>query len=280
MPDPLNYDQQLEAILIQIVKDYNLPLIPKGWQKPGDLRTPLPDFARQILRYSVLVMVADKHGLTAETKPRALQECARLFGSLYEYLRAQLYSTQSLKPLDAGVYEAEHFLVVVLDGDVAPAIEVMGEVILPFVIAHHNQPGPNYRILLRLADEVIQKLYADPQQPLRDGIVDQIEPMLSMRLRPLPLQRPVEPPSQAPPAPLRGQGGGPPPPPDHRDNGSRPPEAAVSAARPEPKPASPEKPSIEPADEPDDSAPLSPRRRKTMRAPLPYWEVKKRDDEK
>lgn len=274
MTDPLNYDQQLEAILIKIIRDYNLPLLPKGWRQPGDLKTPLPDFVQQILRCAVLVMVADKHGLIAETKTKALQECARLFGSLYEYLRVQLYSTQSLRPLDASVYEADHFLVVVLAGDVAPVIEVMGEVVLPFVIAHHNQPGPNYRTLLHLADVVIQKLYADPQQPLRDAIMDHVEPMLSMRLRPLPLHIPDAAPIE--PSPAQGQGGGPPAPPAS-DGKPKSAEAAVAASRPDPEPANPKAPPAKPSNEQDEP---TPRRRKIMRAPLPYWEIKGRDDQK
>jgi len=240
MADPSKYDLELERILVQLARDYSLPLVPAGWQQPGDLRMPLSAFAERIQRHALVLLAADKHGHTDQTLLPALKECARCFGHLYDYVAAQLFSSIASEPLAADYYEAEYFLMVVFKGDIAPVMEVIGQVIVPFVVTHHRQPMPDRRELLTLADQVLASLYADPQQSLREGIIEHVEPMLAMRLRPLPLHRPFppEPPASQPPA--------------------------AEAASP-------------PADS-DELLSVS-RRRSRLRAPIPYWEIRPGRDE-
>lgn len=257
MADPSKYDLELERILVQLAGDYSLPLVAAGWQQPGDLQMPLSAFAEQIQRHALVLLAADKHGYTDQTLLPALRECARCFGHLYDYVVAQLFSSISSEPLAADYYEAEHFLVVVFKGDIAPVMEVIGQVIVPFVVAHHRQPAPDRQELLTLADQALTGLYADPQQPLREGIIEHVEPMLAMRLRPLPLHRAASP----EPPPAVDQDGGP-----------------VSTP---PEPPAREPPAGEAASPPADSDEMrsASRRRSRLRAPIPYWEIRRRRDE-
>ena len=203
MTQRTKYDLQLEHIVVRIARDYDLPLIPPGWVQPGDLSTPLPVMVERMLRYAVLVLLGDKQGHTDESLQEAIFESARLHTRLYDFLVTRLYASQSGKPVNAHYYDAEEFLVLVIGGSVAPVIEVMGQVIAPFVLHNHRQLRPAYRQMLDLADDVLKTLYTDPIQPLRDGVIERVEPLLTMGLRPLPLVRPdAPPPTPVPPATL------------------------------------------------------------------------------
>ncbi|MAS37159.1 MAG: hypothetical protein CL610_24375 [Anaerolineaceae bacterium] len=252
MANRSKFDLQLEHILITIANDYNLPLTPPGWQKPGDLQMPLNNLAEHMNRYGVMVMVADKHGHDEISLKQALLECTRMQGQFYDYMVTQLYATQSGKPMEANYYEADDFLVLVMTAGVAPVIEVMGLQLIPFVVEYYRQPEPPYRVLLRLADLVLEDLYAEPEQSLHDAIITRIRPMLSMKLRPLRLI-----PSVFTPAP---------PPADMLLEGDEP-SLEDQRLDDEFEPDTGDNPA---AQEPRRTQPASVSRR-TLRAPLPDW---------
>src|SRR5690606_14320330 len=160
-------DKQLEHILVTIARDYRLPLVPPNWQQPGDLRIPPHIMAERMLNYAVIIAIADRQGHSEDSLKNALGEFARLQGRLYEYLVDRLYTTQSRKRLDVNYYEAEDFLVLVLTASVAPVLEAMAQIIVPFVIRNQRQPIPGHRDLRQLADRVLAALYADAEPQLR-----------------------------------------------------------------------------------------------------------------
>ena len=262
-------DKQLEHILVTIARDYRLPLVPPNWQQPGDLRIPPHVMAERMLNYAVIIAIADRQGHNIDSLKNALSEFARLQGRLYEYVAVKLYTTQANKRLDVNYYEADDFLVLVLTAGVAPVLEVMAQIIMPFVIQHHRQPTPNYRDLRQLVDRVLAALYADPEPQLRDGIIERIESLLTMRLRLLPMMPPA-PPQTGPdsrPAEI------PAPEPQVRESLSPDqlldeefaPDTGDYSAEQEPPPVQ----------QPADMA-SSRRRNHTLRAPIPYWDIKGR----
>lgn len=255
-------DRQLEHILITIARDYRLPLVPPGWQQPGDLQIPLHVMAERMLHYAVMVVVGDRHGHSSESLRAALAEFARLHGRLYDQLAQKLYPTQSGQRLDASYYEADDFLVVVLTADVAPVLETMGQIVAPFVIQHQRQPTPHYRELRQLAHTILTTLYADPEPQMRDSIIERIEPMLAMQLRLLPLL----PPSPSLPDSLPAEM--PAPEPQARESMS-PDQLLDEEYAPDTGDytGDQEKPPAQQA-----------ARRQTLRAPLPYWDIKSRKE--
>ncbi|MBZ0304088.1 MAG: hypothetical protein K8J31_30405 [Anaerolineae bacterium] len=271
-------DLQLERILIQIARDYHLPLVPPDWQHPGDLQTPLPVFADRMVHYSVLPLVADRQNHTPDTLMHALEDCARWFGHLYDDLVTQLYSTHAGQPLEANFYEADQFLVVVFTGSVAPVIEVLGQEVAPFVIRHHRQPPPSDRELRQLADRILKSLYADPLPSLYETISRRVDSMLTMSLRPLPLHPP------AAPAPLHSPAlpDSTPPPVHPAERAPSQREAADSlpllddAETPDTGPA----PTVQDLPPAETASKSNARSRSTLRAPLPYWNIPKGRDEK
>jgi hypothetical protein len=258
-------DVQLEHILVTIARDYHLPLVPPGWQQPGDLQIPLHIMAERMLQYAVMVVVADRHGHSGTPLRDVLGEFARLQARLYEYLVLKLYATQSGKRLEVNYYEADDFLVLVLTAGVAPVVEVMGQIITPFVIQHHRQPSPGYRDLRQLADAIMAALYADSEVLLRDGIIERIEPLLTMRLRLLPVMPPAPKqtspdsmPSEVPAPELQVRES---PAPDQRLDEAYEPDTGDYSDEQETPPAR------QTADKSN---------RHILRAPLPYWDIKGR----
>lgn len=250
------YDAQLETILVTVARHYRLPLVPPGWKQAGDLQIPLPVMAERMLHYAVMVVIGDRHGHDSDSLRQALTEFARLHSRLYDYLVVKLYSTQSSKRLEVNYYEADDFLVLVLTAGVAPVLEAMSQIIIPFVIQHHRQRTPDFRALRLLADKLIAALYADPEPLLRDGIIERVEPLLVMNLRLLPLNAPAEPPAAPPPPTSKSMS------PDQLLDEEFAPDTGDFSAEPEPPPA-------------QQSAGKG---RTILRAPLPYWDIKDRKE--
>jgi hypothetical protein len=259
-------DKQLEHILVTIARDYRLPLVPPNWQQPGDLRIPAHVMAERMLNYAVMIAIADRQGHDAHALKNALNEFARLQGQLYEYVVVKLYTSQSGKRLDVDYYEADDFLVLVLTAGVAPVLEAMAQIVTPFVMQHHRQPTPGYRDLRQLVDKVLATLYADPEPQLRDGIIERIEPLLIMSLRLLPMMPPAPPKSGPDSTPTEI----PAPEPQVRESLS-PDQLLDEEFAPDTGdyPAEQETP---PAQQAADET--APRRRHTLRAPIPYWDIK------
>lgn len=256
-------DKQLEHILVTIARDYRLPLVPPNWQQPGDLRIPPHIMAERMLNYAAMIAIADRQGHSEDSLKNALGEFARLQGKLYEYLVVRLFSTQSDKPLDVNYYEADDFLVLVLTASVAPVLEAMAQIITPFVIQHQRQPTPGPRDLRQLADRVLSTLYAGREPQLRDGMIARIEPLLTMSLRLLPLMPPQAEPESRPveiaaPEPQVRESLSP----DQLLDEEFAPDTGDYSAEQEPRPV-------------QQSADAR-RRTNTLRAPLPYWDIKDR----
>jgi hypothetical protein len=235
-----NYNLQLEQMLVQIARDYSLPIIPAGWQKPGDLAIPLHRFVEAMLPYKVLALVAEKHNLAPDAPEAAVRECARRFGQLYDYLVLNLYSTQSGERLQAALYPNDDFLVLALKAPLAPVIEVFGQQLVPFIMQYHRQPRPPEPVFQQLVESMLVSLYAEPEKNLCAGLIERIEPMLIMRLRLLPL----------------------------------------APHRPDTLPAAPDSAASQPAEPDPASlpAPSGRRQRHRLRAPLPYWNIKNRPE--
>ncbi len=271
MAEQTDYDQEFERILKSIAIDNNLTALLRSWEQPGRVPPSLPEMVNDLLRYRRLVLVCEWQGQPEEALKSDLRECFNRHNHLYDLLVTQLYITQAGKPLNHYYYTADGFLVLDMVGHVAPVIGVMGRVIAPFVIRHYRQPYPGLPQLLQLAAHVLKALYTEPVEPLQEQIAEQVEPLLDMPLRPLPLfqahvaAEPITPPPDSLPEST-------PPAVDHSSNGHQReslPRLDVSDDDPPPD-TGPISTDTGPAEPRNGSRPP----RRTMRAPLPYdWEA-------
>jgi hypothetical protein len=261
------YDRQLEHILVAIIRDYELPLLPHGWRKAGDLPLPSHEMVTEMLRHhALLVLVADKANLPDQEQLKAaLNECARLYGQLYDYVSQRLFGQVAAERLDVAFYEASEFVVLVLQAPIGPVVQAIGSLVVPFVREHHYQQRPDDATLAQMANDLLAFLLAAKKVQLRPGIIHRIEPLLTTALRPLPVV-----PS---PSPTATNGSHPPAPPDDEpptvpheplDEVTQPPEDETRTAS-------------------DDTGPtirFNVRRNGSRRAPLPYDDIKRKRSER
>ena len=248
-----HYDHQLEKILVAIIRDYRLPLLPDGWQEPGDLPQPPRVMAETILaQHGIVTLLADKSGHSQESLLKALRQCARLYGQLYDFLVLHLFSTQTGRTISINYYQTETFLVMVFQAPVAPVMEAIGRFVMPFVRRYHRLPPPDDVPLNRMAHQCLDFMFADDHPLITEGIIRCVRPMFEMSLRPLPG---IEPNSDVP-AP-------------------RPLPRTPGADEDETQPASPEPPPARPA---ESQARRGIRHTGPLRAPVPYWDISDKEE--
>src|SRR5215467_7199551 len=91
---------RLENGLIHVARRYAPALIPAGWQKPGDYPGALPDLARALATYNVLVMLGSAPPTAVKAWTDSYQSfyqtiCAALFPS---YMRASAFYVDNPPP--------------------------------------------------------------------------------------------------------------------------------------------------------------------------------------
>jgi hypothetical protein len=172
-----NYDAQLNNILNQIVRDYDLDLTGIDWQG-------LPEHKKMqaLLRHFQLlaVIAAPPAGDVAA----AQQECYAHMVALYDYIVAQLFSGAAGQTLRYQPYDAEDFHVLVFDGLAAMVVEAIGEQIIPFVSQYHQVQLANPRLPLQVAARVLNALFVEYHDAdLLEGMVERFEKLRIQDLR-------------------------------------------------------------------------------------------------
>lgn len=277
------YDPQLEAILVTLARRYARNLVPQDWQKAGDLRTPLPRYARLLANSGILVIYGDRMAQWSEEIPTAVRECAEAYIAFYRLLAQSIFPHVH----DLWAIEAQYFsisrstLLIFFRAEMKQIIAVMAGYLVPYITERQRADlvldvelvGIMERLLKRLLDgQKVNPTLID--QLKRDG-AEAMRPLLDMTLRQIPLlqfdeplgKKPRRPPM--PPGSLPGDGADArqrtsPQQPVERTQAEQgggtktpdvPPTAGPETGPQPPIPTAPTQPPVEPAQQPSGKTP-------------------------
>ncbi len=191
MTQPIENSDELEMILVKIAQEYAPKLVPKDWQKPGDLRLPLHTLARQLADYHVFTLIGFRGEHYSQDIPSIVRECANTYLELYTLLIEVLYRPlQEHKALYYSYSREKLLLYFWLEA--RPIAQVLAGCISPYVVQRQATTAVadvEIRALLSLA---LQRLDADDLSPqetqhiMLNG-VRIIKHLLGMPLRQKPL---------------------------------------------------------------------------------------------
>ncbi len=240
---------RLESSLIHVSRRYAPALIPAGWQKPGDYPGALPDLARALATYNVLVMLG-------EVAPTAVKDWTDGYQSFYQTMCAALFP--SFTRVGAFFVDQNSPLIVALYGEATPVILAMAGFVVPYVVARQGTRPSDVEVL-GMMDMILDELEAtdlprEEYRRLRDSGAAVLRGLLEGGARQLPLtpaarpifddmaaQRPAPPistPEAAPPAPTTLPE--PPPPPMTIPEEAAPAPSVQVPSTPQPPPPAPE----------------------------------------
>ncbi|MCA9902212.1 MAG: hypothetical protein KC547_00030 [Anaerolineae bacterium] len=203
--------ERLEKTLIAVASRYAKPLVPAGWQKPGDYPRALPELARSLASYNVLVLLGDLP--VPYTGDAALH--IKFWADTYERLYRRLARVLFPSFADCTCYYADQEWppIIILHGAATPLIEALADFVAPFVVMRQSSAQISDVELRGLMDLVLEELEATdlPREEyvrLRDEAVAIVRDLLALNVRQMPLtpaKRPIfgvlPPPTAAAPAP-------------------------------------------------------------------------------
>ena len=177
------YDNQLDHILNQIVADYRVEVESSDWATHS-----AHEKTQMLLRQQqLLVAVTSKPSADLTGAYRAF---CKLMTRLYDFLVDRLFASVAGEAPTGRLYEATDFLVIVLTAPATNVIEVIGQVVLPFVSEFYGQPLADSQQNHQIAIEVLQQLFADPDDKhMHKGIIQCLDAMRIQQLQPLALRR-------------------------------------------------------------------------------------------
>jgi len=208
---------RLEHALITVARRYAPSLIPTGWQRPGDYPGALPELARALASYNVLLM-------SAEAPQTSVKHWTDGYQSFYQLLSGTLFP--SFTRVSAFYIDQQEPLIVALYGEATPVITAMAGYVAPYVVARQGMRPPEVEIL-GMMDMILEEVEAtdlprDDYRRLRDSGAQVLRQLLDSGVR----QMPLTPPTRAmifddmtaqrpnPPATPQSQRTAPPPPTD------------------------------------------------------------------
>lgn len=179
---------RLENGLIHVARRYAPTLIPAGWQKAGDFPGTLPELARTLATYNVLVMVGESTQASVKAWTDGYLDyyrllCAALFPS---YGRVTAFYIDQGQPLLVAVY-----------GEATPVITAMAGFVAPYVVAR-QRTRPLEVEVVGMMDMILEELEAtdlprDDYRRLRDDGAALLRQLLDTPVRQLPLTPPARP---------------------------------------------------------------------------------------
>lgn len=209
---------RLERNLVAAARRYAPTLVPAGWQKPGDYAGALPELARALATYNVLVMAG-------EAGQASVKAWTDGFQAFYGALAGTLFP--SYQRISAFYLDQEQPLLVALYGEATPVIVTMAGFVTPYVVARQGT-RPLEVELLGMIDMILEELEAtdlprDEYRRLRDTGASLLRGLLESNVRQLPVTPAARPifdemnaqrGASTPPATQAAKSSAPPPPPD------------------------------------------------------------------
>lgn len=173
---------RLERNLVAVARRYAPTLVPAGWQKPGDYTGALPELARSLATYNVLVMAG-------EAGQASVKAWTDGFQAFYGALASTLFP--SYQRISAFYLDQEQPLLVALYGEATPVIVTMAGFVTPYVVARQGT-RPLEVELLGMIDMILEELEAtdlprDEYRRLRDNGASLLRGLLESSVRQLPV---------------------------------------------------------------------------------------------
>ncbi len=173
---------RLENNLIHVARRYAPALIPAGWQKAGDYPNALPDLARALASYNVLIMVGDM-------PPSAIKAWTDGYSSFYSSLATALFP--SYTRVSAFYLDQAAPQLVALYGEATPVITGLAGFVVPYVVARQGTRPLDVE-LLGMVDMMLEELEAtdlprDDYRRLRDSGAAHLRGLLDGEGRQFPL---------------------------------------------------------------------------------------------
>lgn len=198
-------DTRLEITLLTIARRYAPPLVPPGWQRPGDYPAPLPELARALASYNVLVLLGDLPNELTHQAGDHFKQWAEAYKRFYSLLCDQLFP--SFTQINAFYADQDWPPIVALQGAATPVIVAMAGYVAPFIAARQTGGRVSDVELVGLMDVILDDLEAGDlpraaYRQLRDDGAAQIKTLLASPVRQLPLTpraRPLFGEDEAPP---------------------------------------------------------------------------------
>ena len=179
---------RLENGLIHVARRYAPALIPAGWQKPGDYGGALPELARALATYNVLIMAGESVQASVKVWTDGYLDFYRLLcGALFpSYGRVTAFYIDQEQPLLVAVY-----------GEATPVIVAMAGFVAPYVVARQGTRPLEVEVV-GMMDMILEELEAtdlprDEYRRLRDNGAAMLRQLLETDVRQLPLTPPARP---------------------------------------------------------------------------------------
>ncbi|MEO8395428.1 MAG: hypothetical protein ABI700_20715, partial [Chloroflexota bacterium] len=161
-------------------------LIPAGWQKPGDYPGALPELARALATYNVLLM-------SAEAPQPLVKGWTDGYQGFYQLLSGTLFP--SFMRVSAFYIDQQEPLIVALYGEATPVIMAMAGYVAPYVVARQGTRPPEIE-LYGMMDMILEEIEAtdlprDEYRHLRDSGAGVLRQLLDSGVRQIPLTPPT-----------------------------------------------------------------------------------------
>jgi hypothetical protein len=183
------FEQQLEKILLSIIRDYRPGSLFEEWEQARHLPYAPHQMVDILLSEGKLLIVVTDTDADVEAREEGLNECYRLMAKLYYYLVSALFPHNADGALQCGVYEGENFVVLVYNGPVPVVIEAIGRHVMPWVCRHYQHPKPENDSLYEMAVNVLNASFGNASDDnLLKGIIKRVMPLRMTYLEPLVLE--------------------------------------------------------------------------------------------
>jgi hypothetical protein len=175
---------RLENGMIAVARRYAPALVPPGWKAPGDYPGALPDLARALASYNVLVMAAS-------APQSAVKAWTDGYLDLYRVLSTALFP--SFTRASAFYIDQQTPPIVAIYGEATPVIAALAGFVAPYVVARQGTRPVEVEIL-GMMDMILEELEAtdlprDEYRRLRDSGASLLRQLLDSEVR----QQPVTP---------------------------------------------------------------------------------------
>lgn len=179
---------RLEHGLIAVARRYAPTLIPSGWQKPGDYPGALPELARALAAYNVLILAADAPQNAVKAWTDGYLDCYKLLSSALfpSFTRASAFYVDQEEPLIVAIY-----------GEATPVIVALAGFVAPYVSARQGT-RPMEVEMLGMMDMILEELEAtdlarEEYRRLRDSGAAVLRQLLDQPVRQIAVTPPTRP---------------------------------------------------------------------------------------
>ncbi len=179
---------RLEAGLIHVARRYAPALVPQGWQQPGDYSGALPELAKALASFNLLLMAG-------EAPTTSIKNWTDGYEQFYQLLCGALFP--SFTRVTAFYVDQQQPMIVAIYGEATPVIVTMAGLVAPYVVTRQGTRPLDLELIgmmdMILEDVEASDLPGDDYRRLREAGADALRQLLSSDVRQLLLTPPARP---------------------------------------------------------------------------------------